>query len=115
MQPSTSPDEAPLIDAAAACDRLFTSLTERAEALGGCEVSLVCPEGILPAGGCDAWQYDASSLDACEAEIGDYERCADFTERSCVVTAVPTGAVCVEASGVGGEAGAGSGGPGGSN
>jgi hypothetical protein len=77
-----------------------------------------CPYYVRPAGtGC--WTFDESSVSHCEAAIGDYELCADFTQTPCIITAKAADATScppLPGSGEGGQAGmSGSGGSGGSS
>jgi hypothetical protein len=72
-----------------------------------------CPFYVRPAGtGC--WRYDSETVERCEDFVNDYTACADFTDRPCVLTAIPApDSMCPPlGAGAGGEGGGGSGGGG---
>jgi len=66
-----------------------------------------CPNYVRPAGtGC--WTFDEGSVSHCEAAIGGYELCSDFTKTPCIITAKAadaTSCVAVPGGGEGGQAG----------
>jgi hypothetical protein len=75
-----------------------------------------CPFYVRPAGtGC--WRYDSETVERCEDFVQDYTACADFTDRPCVLTAIPAPDVTCPplGGGAGGEGGGGGGGGGGGN
>jgi len=76
------------VAAADACLRIKNARAKAAASLGCDDPGDQCPEYLYVAGSTPCDQYTGSSLDACEAVIGKYESCDDFSTRPCIVTAV---------------------------
>src|SRR5262245_51221111 len=77
------------ISEAEACERL-TDAEQAARRANTCSApnQPACPYYVRPAGtGC--WRYDEKSVEACERLIDSYTSCSDFTDRVCVITAIP--------------------------
>ncbi len=71
-----------------------------------------CPYYVRPAGsGC--WEFPQDSVDACVEAIGDYTTCNDFSNKPCVLSAVPSSDTCPDSPIVGAAGATGEGGVGG--
>jgi hypothetical protein len=94
------------LDEATACERLASARADAIERVG-CELEpIACPEGVRPGGGCGAYEYDAATVAACEASYESAESCTELEFEACVVSALWTGAVCIEGEGgQGGDSG----------
>ncbi|MCC6214890.1 MAG: hypothetical protein IT376_08485 [Polyangiaceae bacterium] len=94
----------------AACSAIVAAEDQQSTKLHcGALTRAACPGYIRPAGG-DCFDYDQATVDACVAYIFEYDRCTDFEQRRCILTAIPR-ASCggAGAGGGGGASGADSG------
>ncbi len=83
--------DGPLLDSEQTCQRLFEALTGSAEDLAcdGDDVGIdECPSLVSLHTSPECVQYSEQSLESCEEAIADYESCADFAARRCVLVAV---------------------------
>lgn len=93
------------IGEADACEAITAAEDAKRSALGcGSVQRAPCPEYIRPAGGSDCYEYDEGTVNECVSYYGGLTSCTDFTQKPCIVTAVPT-ASCASASGGNGGTG----------